>query len=291
METYVLGILIALAIYGVLAVSQDLLIGFTGLFTIVQGALFGMGAYTSAVLALKFGVGFWWGALAALFAGGIVSLLIALPSLRVSGHYLVLASFGVQEVLHGLYLNLDAVTGGPGGLRGIPRPKMFGIEIATNGAYLALYTAMAAVLVLFILALVRSPFGLLLKAIREDELVPQALGKPVVALKIKAFVISGAIAAVAGAMYAHYITFISPETFDVHASIFILTMVLIGGIGTLWGPLLGAAVLILLPEALRFLPLDSATLGPLRQIVYGAILVAFCFARPRGLAGGRGVTE
>jgi branched-chain amino acid transport system permease protein len=290
-ETYILGVLIAVTIYGVLAVSQDLLIGFTGLFTIVQGALFGMGAYTSAVLALRLGAGFWPGMLAALLAGGLVSLLIALPSLRVSGHYLVLASFGVQEVLYGLYLNLDSVTGGPAGLRGIPRPMLFGIEIASNVAYLALYLAIAAALILFIVMLVRSPFGLLLKAIREDELVPQALGKPVVALKIKAFVLSGAIAAMAGAMYAHYITFVSPETFDVHASILILSMVLIGGMGTLWGPLLGAAVLIVLPEALRFLPLESATLGPLRQIVYGAVLVAFCFARPRGLAGARATRQ
>jgi branched-chain amino acid transport system permease protein len=290
METYLLGVLIALTIYGILAVSQDLLIGYTGLFTIVQGALFGMGAYTSAVLALKFGMGFWSGMVFALLASGGISLLIALPSLRVSGHYLVLASFGVQEVLHGLYLNLDAVTGGPGGLRGIPRPRLFGVEIASNLAYLGLYLAIGAIVIAFVVALVRSPFGLLLKAIREDELVPQALGKPVVALKIKAFVVSGAIAGVAGAMYAHYITFISPETFDVHASIFILSMVLIGGMGTLWGPLLGAVVLVTLPEALRFLPLESGTLGPLRQIVYGAVLVAFCFARPRGLAGARAAT-
>ncbi len=291
METYLLGILITLTIYGILAVSLDLLIGFTGLFTIVHGALFGMGAYTSAVLALAFGFGFWGGALAALVAGGLVSLMIAIPSLRVSGHYLVLASFGVQEVLHGLYLNLDSVTGGPGGLRGIPRPAIFGAEIAANPAYLALYAAIAAVVILFLLALVRSPFGLLLKAIREDELVPQALGKPVVALKIKAFMVSGAVAGLAGSMYAHYITFVSPETFDVHASIFILSMVLIGGMGTLWGPLLGAVLLVTLPEALRFLPLDSTILGPLRQIVYGAVLVVFCFARPRGLAGGRGGIE
>ena len=275
-------------IFGVLAVSLDLLIGYTGLFTIVHGALFGMGAYTSAVLAKALGIGFWGGGVAAMAAGALVSLLIAIPSMRISGHYLVLASFGVQEVLHALYLNLDSVTGGPGGLRGIPRPRLFGAEIASNGAYLGLYSLLAAVLVLFIVALVRSPFGLLLKAIREDELVPQALGKPVVALKVKAFMVSGASAGFAGAMYAHYITFISPETFDVHASILILSTVLIGGMGTLWGPFLGALVLITLPEALRFLPLDSATLGPLRQIVYGTVLVLFCFLRPRGLAGGRG---
>ena len=291
MTTYIVGVLVVVVIFGLLAVSLDLLIGYTGLFTIVHGALFGMGAYTSAILVKTLGFGFWGGGLAALVAGGLISLLIAIPSLRVSGHYLVLASFGVQEVLHALYLNLDSVTGGPAGLRGIPRPRLFGSEIASNTSYLALYSVLAAVCILFILALVRSPFGLLLKAIREDELVPQTLGKPVVALKIKAFMVSGATAGFAGAMYAHYITFVSPETFDVHASILILSMVLIGGMGTLWGPFLGAAVLTVLPEALRFLPLDSTTLGPLRQVVYGVVLVVFCFVRPRGLAGGRGGIE
>ena len=291
MTTYIVGVLVVVVIFGLLAVSLDLLIGYTGLFTIVHGALFGMGAYTSAILVKTLGFGFWGGGLAALVAGGLISLLIAIPSLRVSGHYLVLASFGVQEVLHALYLNLDSVTGGPAGLRGIPRPRLFGSEIASNTSYLALYSVLAAVCILFILALVRSPFGLLLKAIREDELVPQTLGKPVVALKIKAFMVSGATAGFAGAMYAHYITFVSPETFDVHASILILSMVLIGGMGTLWGPFLGAAALTVLPEALRFLPLDSTTLGPLRQVVYGVVLVVFCFVRPRGLAGGRGGIE
>lgn len=291
MTTYVLGILISVAIFGLLAVSLDLLIGYTGLFTIVHGALFGMGAYTSAILAKAYGFGFWGGSISALVAGALISLLIAIPSLRISGHYLVLASFGVQEVLHALFLNLDSLTGGPGGLRGIPRPSVFGVEVASNTAYLALYSGLVALAILFIVALVRSPFGLLLKAIREDELVPQALGKPVVALKIKAFMVSGAAAGFAGALYAHYITFVSPETFDVHASILVLSMVLIGGMGTLWGPLLGAAVLVMLPEALRFLPLDSTSLGPVRQIVYGAVLVLFCFVRPRGLAGGRGGVE
>jgi branched-chain amino acid transport system permease protein len=117
------------------------------------------------------------------------------------------------------------------------------------------------------------------------------LGKNIVLLKVKTFAVSGALAGLAGAMYAHYITFVSPEAFDVHASIYILSMVLIGGMGTLWGPLLGAAVLVIVPELLRFLPVSSTELGPLRQIIYGLILVVFCFSRPRGLVGGRGGVE
>ncbi|MGF7161010.1 branched-chain amino acid transport system permease protein [Rhodoligotrophos appendicifer] len=290
MTSYILGILVTLSIYGLLAISLDLLIGYTGLFTIVHGGLFGVGAYAAAVAALSFGVGFWEGALVGLIAGGALSLLIAIPSLRVSGHYLVLASFGVQEVLSSLYLNLN-VTGGAGGLRGVPRPELFGLQIDTNGEYLVLYVFLLVIAFLFLLRLTGSSFGLLLKAVREDELVPQALGKNIVALKIKTFAVSGALAGLAGAMYAHYITFVSPEAFDVHASIFILSMVLIGGMGTLWGPLLGAAVLVIVPELLRFLPVSSSDLGPLRQIIYGVILVGFCFLRPRGLVGGRGGAE
>ncbi len=291
METYLLGVLVTLSIFGLLAVSLDLLIGYTGLFTIVHGALFGAGAYASATITLQLGFGFWIGALAGIVVGGLISLLIAIPSLRVSGHYLVLASFGVQEVLHGFYLNLDEVTGGPGGLRGIPRPAFFGMTVQSNGAYLALYATILVVVTLTLLRLVNSPFGLVLKAVREDEMAPQALGKDVVALKVKAFVTSGCIAGLAGSMYAHYVTFVSPESFDVHASIFILSMVLIGGMGTLYGALVGAAVLVILPEMLRFLPIGSTELGPVRQIVYGTLLVVFCFVRPRGLVSSRGGAE
>lgn len=282
MSTYIISILVTITIYGLVAVSLDLLIGYTGLFFIAQAGLFGLGAYASALAAQKLGIGFWGGAGIAIACGALVSTVVAVPSLRVSGDYLVLASFGVQEVLYGLYLNLD-LTGGPGGLRRIPRPSLFGYTITQPIEYLALYAVIVGIVLLALARVPRSPFGLLLRAVREDELVPQALGKNVVGLKIKVFVLSGAVAALAGSLYAHYVTFISPETFDVHASIFILSMVLVGGMGTLWGPALGAGLLIALPEVLRFLPFSSSTLGPGRQIVYGLILIAFCFARPGGI--------
>lgn len=290
MLTYTLGVLVTLSIFGLLAVSLDLLIGYTGMFTLVHGALFGAGAYSAGILSLSYGIDFWAASCAGTLAGALISLLIAIPSLRVSGHYLVLASFGVQEVLSGLFLNLG-MTGGPAGLRGIPRPNLFGFVIQSNGAYLIFYVLIVAIVLALVVRLVRSPFGLLLKAIREDELAPQALGKNIFAVKIKAFVISGGIAGLMGALYAQYVTFISPESFDVNASIFILSMVLIGGMGSIYGAAVGAAILIILPEMLRFLPLDAAYLGPMRQLLYGAILVAFCFLRPRGLIGARGGDE
>jgi branched-chain amino acid transport system permease protein len=287
MDVYIVGVLVSITIFGLLAVSLDLLLGWAGLFSIAHAATFGAGAYASALAAQTLGLGFWGGLAAAILVGAAVSALVAIPSLRVSGDYLVLASFGVQEVLHGLYLNLDDVTGGPGGLRRIPRPEFFGMTVTDPAHYLALYAFLVAIVLLLLRHLMRAPLGLLLRAIREDEVVPQALGKNVVALKVTVFVLSGALAGMGGSLYAHYFTFISPESFDVHVSIFILSMVLIGGMGTLWGGLAGAALLIALPEVLRFAPFPSGTIGPARQIVYGLILIAFCFFRPTGLVARR----
>lgn len=285
MHVYVEGVLVTISIFAILAASLDLLIGFTGLFTIAQAAVFGIGAYGSALTAQWLGVGFWGGLVAAALLGAAISLVIALPALRVTGDYLILASFAVQVVLSGLFVNLD-ITGGPGGLGRVPRPAVFGAVLQTPGEYLPLYAAISAVLVLCTWWLVRSPFGLVLAVIREDELLAQALGKQVAFAKVKAFMIAGALAGMAGSMYAHYFAFVGPDSFTVDMSIFILSMVLVGGMGTLWGPILGAALLIALPELLRFLPFEAGVLGPLRQIVYGAILVAFCFLRPAGLIGG-----
>jgi len=279
---YVEGVLVTISIFAILAVSLDLLIGFAGLFTIAQAAVFGVGAYGSALIAQTLGVGFWGGMLAAAVFGAAISLVIALPALRVTGDYLVLASFAVQVVLYGLFVNLD-VTGGPSGLRDVPRPAAFGFTLQTPGDYLPLYAAIAVLVVLFAWRLVRSPFGLLLAVIREDELLAQALGKRVAVAKVKAFVVAGVMAGIAGSLYAHYFAFVGPDSFSVDISIFILSMVLVGGMGSLWGPILGAALLIGLPEMLRFLPFGADVLGPLREIVYGAILVAFCFLRPTGL--------
>lgn len=283
MTLYIVGILISTSIFAILAMSLNLLLGYTGLFTIAHAAIFGAGAYVSALVSQKLGLGFLPSVLAAMLFTGVLSAAVSLPSLRVSGDYLVLASFAMQEVLYSLYVNLDEVTGGSAGLHRIPRPSFFGLTITTPTAYLVFYALVMVVIFILLRALLASPFGLLLKAIREDEIVPQALGKDVISTKVTVFVIAGVIAGLAGGLYAHYFTYIDPIAFDVHASVLILSMVLIGGMGTLWGPVAGAALLICLPEALRFFPFPSEMIGALRQIAYGVILVVFCFWRPTGL--------
>ena len=222
MTEYIVSILISITIFGVLALSLDLLIGYTGLFSIAQAALFGAGAYASAMVAQRLGIGFWGGIGAAMASGAVISMLVAIPSLRVSGDYLVLASFGVQVVLSGLFLNLDDLTGGSGGLRAIPRPEILGHLISGGEEYLALYGTIALAVFLVLRHITRSPFGLLLQAVREEEVMLQALGKNVVAIKVKAFVLSGTVAGLAGSLYAHYLrsSALKASTFTCRSSCF-----------------------------------------------------------------------
>ncbi|RDE10524.1 branched-chain amino acid ABC transporter permease [Pelagibacterium lacus] len=287
MATYIIGILVTVSLFAILAMSLDLLLGYTGLFTISHAAIFGIGAYGAALTMQAFGWGFLPAVGVALGASALVSAAISLPSLRVSGDYLVLASFAIQEVFYSLLVNLDGITGGSAGLHRIPQPSILGFTLTRPLDFLIAYTLIAVLIFIALSVLVRSPFGLLLKAIREDEIVPQTLGKDVVAAKVKIFVIAGCVAGLAGALYGSYYTFIDPLTFDVHASVLILSMVLIGGMGTLWGPVAGAALLIILPELLRFFPFPSEVLGNLRQIFYGLIIIGFCFLRPTGLVRAR----
>ncbi len=168
---------------------------------------------------------------------------------------------------------------------GIPQPTIFGLQISSHVDFLIVVGAFCALTLWITSRIVRSPFGRVLKAIREDEVFAQAAGKNVAANKVLVFVIGAGMAATAGVMYAHYISFIDPTSFTVMESIFIISIVIIGGAGSLWGPVVGAVVLVVLPELLRFIGLPSSVAANLRQIIYGGLLVAFMMWRPKGLLG------
>jgi ABC-type branched-subunit amino acid transport system permease subunit/ABC-type branched-subunit amino acid transport system ATPase component len=282
---YLLHVAINIAIYAILGVSFNLLIGYTGLFAVSHAALFGIGAYASALLALHTGWGFPWGLFLGIAAAALVSVAIALPALRVSGDYLVIVSFGLQTIVFSVMLNWQDVTKGVAGLPGIPRPTLLGFKIATPAQYLPLFVVIAALCVGLAWRLTRSPFGRVLKAVREDEVATQALGKNITRIKVTIFVVAGALAAVAGSLYAHYVTFINPFSFTLDESIFIMAVVIVGGAGNLWGSLLGAAVLVVLPEALRFVNAPATISGAIRQLIYGLLLILFMRFRPQGLWG------
>ena len=283
--TYLIHILIYIAIYVILAVSLNLLAGYTGILSIAHAGFYGIGAYAGALMAVHFGVNFLLGMAVGMIVAGLVALVVAFPSLRVHDDYLVIATFGFQMILFSIFNNWVSLTKGPLGIPGIPKASIFGFVFDNHVKFLFLSIVFAILIFLFCKTLIQSPFGRVLKAIREDEVFTQSLGKPVTRYKVTAFVLSAMMAAIAGSLYAHYITFIDPTSFTILESIFIVSIVIIGGPGSLWGSLLGAVVLVSLPELLRFIGMPSAIAANMRQIMYGALLVIFMLFRPKGFIG------
>lgn len=282
---YLVHILVLVGVYSMLAVSLDLLAGYTGLVSIAHAAFYGLGAYTSALLAVHFGAPFLAGVLAGMAVAALVSVVVSLPSLRLHDDYFVIATFGFQMILFSIFNNWTDLTRGPLGIPGIPRPMIFGWTIESQIELVGLIAVFAATAYIVAGRLSTSPFGRVLRAIREDEVFTQALGKNTLRFKVTAFAVSAALAASAGSLYAHYITYIDPTSFTVMESILVISMVIIGGAGSRWGPVIGAVVLVTLPEALRFLGLPIGAAANLRQIIYGSLLVAMMMWRPRGLVG------
>lgn len=280
---FVAHVVTFICIYAILALGYNLLIGYSGLFSFAHAAFYGIGAYVCALLSLNLGLNFFAAMLLGCLAAATVGAIVGIPSLRVASHYLVVFTLGIQIVIYEAFANLVGITGGEGGLRGIPCPSIFGMEILSTTSYMIFALVITAICVVIAFRLTDSPFGRVLKATRDDEVASQALGKDVVRLKVLAFVLAGAMAAVAGALYAHYVRFINPYTFSLSETILILTLVIVGGSGNMRGSLLGAAVLIALPEAFAFLKLPAYIIGPGREIFYGALLIGMMFFRPQGI--------
>jgi len=285
MAAYFAHYLVMVGIYTILATSLNLLIGYSGIFSLAHAAVYGIGAYASALVALKLGLGFWGGLVVAAAAGALAAALVAIPSLRVAGDYYIVASFGLQVVILTVFINWTSLTNGHAGLPGIPRPSVFGLVIDDPFKYVALSLALAAVTYAICRRLTGSAFGRVLRAVRDDEIAAQATGKNVVLVKIVITTISSALGALAGSLYAHYITYINPTSFTLDESIFITSLVILGGTERLAGPMVGAFILLAVPEALKFLAIPDTVAAPMRQILYAALLILFMFVRPEGILG------
>mgnify|MGYP005835152113 FL=1 len=280
---YLVRVAIMCGIYMILTSSLNIVIGFTGMFSLGHGAFYGIGAYTSALLALNLHWPFWvtfplGGVMAALFG-----VLIGVATLRLRQIFLAFTTLGFGEITRILILNWDSLTRGPMGLPGIPIPTFFGVRFTQAGYYyfILLFTF---VVVLFIYRLYHSRIGRAFIAIREDEVAASHMGIHLFGYKTLAFTIACAIAGLVGAFYAHFARFISADQFGGNESFAILTMVALGGTGSIIGPLLGAAVLIIFPEVFRFL-------AQFRMVIYGAILIFVIVVKPGGIVGVRGVFE
>lgn len=282
---YLLHILILINIYIILVISLDLIAGYTGLLSISHAAFYGIGAYATALLSLHFQTNFLFNMLFGIIGAAVLGVIIAFPSLRIHDDYFVIATFGFQMIVYSIFNNWVDLTRGPLGIPGIPMASLFGFNIDNHWKFLILSAIFAFLAYLLLHKLVNSPYCRVLKAIREDEIFAQSLGKNVNSYKIQVFIIGGALASVAGNLYAHYVTFIDPTSFTILESILVISMVIIGGAGSLRGPIIGAVVLVVLPEALRFVGLPSSVAANLRQIFYGSLLVLMMLYRPQGLIG------
>lgn len=282
---YLLHILVIAGIYIILSLSLNLIMGYTGLPALGHAVFSCIGAYTSSLLALNMGVSPWFGLLIGACVAGLSGIVIGYPAVRLKGDYLALATFGLGVIIYSVAKNWVDLTRGPMGLPGIPGFKVGSWEIGEIWQYLILVAVCVAIIVFVINRIVNSPFGRILKSIREDELASQALGKNTIKYKLLVFVIGAFFAGIAGSLYAHYITFIDPSSFTVTESITILLMVIFGGMGSISGPIVGAVVLVVLPELLRFLGLPSSIAAPLRQMIYGLLLVVLMIKRPQGIMG------
>lgn len=281
---FFLSYFVLAGIFAIATFSANLLMGVVGIFSVAQAAIMGIGAYTVAwmtmadvpfAVALVLGIGLC----------VIVNVIASLPALRLAGDYFVVTSFGIQLVATQVMINWASATGGAAGLSGIPVARIFGFDLETPASFVFLSTACLILVALSFWLLMRSPHGRILHAIRMDEQAVVAAGRSVLKAKTSAAAISGAYAGIAGGLYAAYLSFIDPLSFDIHVSILIVTMVVLGGARTMAGSIIGPFLLLAMPQFLALIDIPSSLAGPARQLIYGLLLVAFMIWRPQGIAG------
>jgi branched-chain amino acid transport system permease protein len=284
MEYFIhLGILIS--IYTILALSLNLIVGFTGLLSMAHAAFYGIGAYATAILLTSHGFGFFSSVLVGIAVAGLLALLFGLVISKFKGDYLALGSFGFNIIMLGIFVNWRSLTNGAMGISGITRPEIFGFSFTNNSSFLILIIVVAILVYVFCQFLVKSSFGRVLQAIREDEKAIAIFGYKTHYYKLIIFVLSAMLAALAGSFFAGYISFINPSSFGLPESIFILSIVILGGMANNRGMICGAVLMVLLPEALRFVGMPTSIAAEMRQIIYGLILVIFALYRPQGIMG------
>ncbi|HYH84140.1 MAG TPA: branched-chain amino acid ABC transporter permease [Pyrinomonadaceae bacterium] len=282
---YLLHILIVINIYLMAAVSLNLIAGYMGMLSLAHASFFGLGAYVSALSAVYLQTGFITNLGLSIVAALLLSGVIAISSIRLRDDYFVIATFGCQAIFYSVVNNWIEMTNGPLGISFTDQPIILGWRVATRFDFLILTSVFAAIAVAFAYRLTASPFGKVLQAIREDEVFAKTLGKDVKRFKVITFISAAATVSVAGSLYAYYFTYIDPTSFTVQESILMLAMVIVGGAGRVVSSIVGAVLLIAVPEILRVSVVSSSAAPHVRQILYGLLLVLFMMFRPQGIAG------
>lgn len=270
---YILHLAILICIYTMLSQSLSLSAGKTGMVSLAHAGFYGIGAYTTALLTMQFQLPFWLNLPIAMTLCGAFAIVVSLIALKTVEDYFIICTLGIQVVTFSIMNNWMAVTRGPLGIPGIPAISISGWNIESKIGFLLLCIVFTSIIWWLLHRITRSGFGRTLVAISEDEIYSQSIGKNVYQSKTVAFTISAMLAAIPGALYAHYISYIDPTSFTLAESIFILSIVIIGGMGSLKGSFFAALFMVLLPEALRFVGMPDSIAANMRQIIYGLLLV------------------
>ncbi len=276
---YLLNVLVFVGIHTILAVGLNLLLGYAGQISLGHAAFFGLGAYISGILTATYAVNPWLAMIIAAVSVGIMAFIVGFPILKLKGHYLAMATLGLGIIIYITFNEAVDLTGGPSGLSGIPNlaigPLIFDNDIKN---YYLIWSFTLATMLLSI-NLANSRIGRALRAIHDSEVAARVMGVNARLLKVQIFALSAIISALAGSLYAHTMTFVSPTSFGFNFSVELVTMVIIGGLGSIYGSFLGAALLTLLPELLRaFQDYDI--------VIYGLLLILMTMFMPGGLVRG-----
>lgn len=282
---YLLHLIILIEIYVMLSLSLNLMVGYTGLLSLAQAAFYGIGAYITSLLMIGAEFSFLTALFVSALAAVVLSFSISLASLRFRGDHFILTTLAFQVLIFTILYNWVSVTRGPFGISKIPAPALGSYQIHSLPGFAILGFVVTALVATFLAVVYRSPFARTLRAIRDDELAARSLGKEAVSYKMRSVAIASACAATAGGFYATYVSFIDPSSFTADESILMLSMVIVGGTGNFKGPLVGAVLLVLLPECLRFLALPPSLAANVRLVVYGLLLIAMMQLRPQGILG------
>lgn len=276
---YYVSVLILSCINAIVAAGLNLLLGYAGQISLGHAAFYGLGAYSTAIATTTFGLPMEAGLVIALGLTAVVALAIGIPCLKLSGHYLAMATLGFGLVVYIVFNESLETTGGPSGFVGIPRLTLFGISFDDDLAYYRLLVVVLTGVLLLSQNLVDSRLGRALRALHTSEKAAACAGVDVARHKLFVFVLSAMFAALAGFLYAHYLTFVAPSTFSFLYSVEVITMVVLGGLANLWGAVAGAFFLTILPEVLR-------AFEDIEVLLYGAILVVCMMFMPDGIMGG-----
>ena len=285
-SSYILTIFIMVGIYALVCNGMTMLIGYAGQISLGHAAFYGVGAYSSAIISATYGLSPWFGMIVGMIIAGIIAIIVGIPTFKLKGHYLALATLGFGIIVFTLFKEFRELTGGSNGFFGIPSINLFGFEFNSDLRYFYLVWVFVFIGIIFSRNIIHSRIGRALRSIEGSEIASDAVGVNIMKYKLQVFVLSAMFASLAGSLLAHYVSFINPDLFGAMTSIYFLIMVIIGGSKSIWGSVIGAATYVLLGELLKhFMPILLPNKGGEFEIVFfGILLVVTLIYMPNGLS-------